>query len=276
MKYSMGTRISICFLKGAGRLTRCLLTAPVMGLCLVMMIIGPIAAHAASSQTTPAREFVGTINRTLGIRIKLSQDDGVLTGSYLYEKIGKSLRLEGKMKNDTDFVLTETDERGNPTGSFEGGFVSKDWIEGTWYSPDKKKSLVFSAWVPGGEQAPTSAANDKVSGRYQRMVRGKIDRHTAILDIWQLKDGRVRVKGDAVWVGNRETGNVNVGDVDGIFSLQGDKIFYKDKEGDEELCSFTIHLGAGSLTVTDDNLRCGGMNVTFDGEYKKIGKPSSR
>jgi hypothetical protein len=272
MKCVLETKTLTCFFKGAGKLTHRLLGAHAMGLCLVMMIIGLMAAHPGFPQTTPAREFVGTINYTLAIRIKLTQTDGVLTGSYLYEKIGKSLRLEGRMKNETDFFLTETDERGNPTGGFEGEFVSKDWIEGTWLSADKKKSLPFTAWIPGGEQAPTSTANDKISGQYKRMIRGKIDRHTATLDIWLLKDGRVRVKGDAIWVGDPKTGNVNTGDVDGIFSLQSGKILYK--EGDT--CSFTIHLGTGSLAITDDNLSCGGMNVTFDGEYRKVGKPGSR
>jgi len=271
MKSVTRTRTPTRFFKGKGKLTQPLLTAGAVGLCLAMMIIRPTAAHAAFPQATPAKEFVGTINYTLGIRIRLSQADGILTGSYLYEKIGKNLRLEGKIKNDTDFVLAETDERGNPTGSFEGEFVSKDWIEGTWYSPDKKKSLAFSAWIPGGEQAPASTPNDKISGQYKRMVRGKLDRHAATLDIWRLKDGRVRVKGDALWVGDPKTGNVNTGDADGIFGLEGSKIFYKD-----DTCSFAIQLGADSLTVTDDTLNCGGMNVTFDGEYKKVGKPGAR
>ena len=272
MKCVMEAKMFACFFKKAEELTRCLLAAPVMSLCLVIALFGFIAVAPCYPQKALEREFVGTINHTLGIRIKLSQADGALTGSYLYEKIGKSLRLEGKMKRDADFSLTETDERGNTTGSFEGEFVSKDWIEGTWYSPDRKKSMVFSAWVPGGEQAPISTAGDKISGQYKRMVRGKIDRHTATLDIWRLRDGRVRVKGDAIWVGDPKTGNVNIGDVDGIFSVQDSKVLYKEKDA----CSFTIHLRADSLTVTDDNMKCGGMNVTFDGEYKKAGKPGSR
>jgi hypothetical protein len=206
--------------------------------------------------------------------MKLSQADRVLTGSYSYEKAGKSLRLDGRMKNEEDFYLAESDERGNQTGTFEGNFVSKDWIEGFWSSADKKRRMPFSAWVLDGEQVPASTANDKISGQYKRMVRGKMDRDGATLNIWVLKDGRVRVAGDAVWVGNRKTGNVNTGDVEGIFALQGSKLFYKEANRDDP-CSFTIHLGVDSLVVTEDTMRCGGMNVTFDGEYRKVGKTRS-
>jgi len=239
---------------------------------LVMVFVGPmIAADPGFPQTIPTREFVGAINHTLRIRMKLSQADRVLTGSYSYEKARKSLRLDGRMKNEEDFYLAETDERGNQTGTFEGTFASKDWIEGVWSSADKKRSLPFSAWVLEGEQVPASTVNDKISGQYKRVVRGKLDRHAATLNVWLLKDGRVRVAGDAIWVGNARTGNVNTGDVDGIFALQGSKLFYKEADRDNP-CSFTIHLGVESLRVTDDTMNCGGMNVTFDGEYRKVRK----
>ena len=49
-----------------------------------------------------------------------------------------------------------------------------------------------------------------------------------------LKDGHVRVAGDSIWVGNEATGNVNIGNVDGIFALQGNKMFFKDGDGDDD------------------------------------------
>nr|MDQ2938873.1 hypothetical protein [Acidobacteriota bacterium] len=69
-------------------------------------------------------------------------------------------------------------------------------------------------------------------------------------------------------------GNVNVGEEDGIFELQGRKLLFKAGDGDDD-CRFMITFGADSLLITEDNLRCGGLNVSFDGRYKKIGPANS-
>jgi len=235
-----------------------------------MLIALIITTRPVFTQSVGEREFVGTIGKTLRVRIKLSRANDALTGSYSYEKIGKSLRLDGKIDGE-EFTLNEFDERGNQTGKFTGKFVTEDWIDGTWSSTDDKKQMAFSAWVLDGKHIPATDPNDKISGEYRRIYNGKFDRNTATLDIWLLKDGRVRVNGDAVWVGVVKD-NVHIGEADGVFTIRGKEILYKDGDSADN-CSFTITFGAGSLTVKDDNGQCGGMNVTFDGSYKRVGAP---
>jgi hypothetical protein len=245
-------------------------------LCLGMLIALTASASPVSDQSTDEREFAGTINNTLRIRMRLSQSGQTLSGSYAYEKIGKSLRLNGAMTSDNEFYLNEYDERGTQTGKFDGKFVSEDWIGGTWVSTNTKKELPFSAWAIDGKQVPTANADDRVSGKYRRVDRsGRFDRDSAELNVWLLKDGQVRIAGSATWVGNARTGNVNVGEVDRIFPLQGSKLFFKGGDGDDD-CHFTITFGRDSLLVTGDNLQCGGLNVSFDGKYRKVGAPKSQ
>jgi len=259
MKYMIG-RIILCFLMLTGFIAVIALTA---------------SARPVPEQSSDEREFVGTINNTLRVRIKLSQSGKSLSGSYAYERIGKSLRLNGAMTSETEFYLNEFDERGGQTGKFEGKFVSKDWLEGTWVSTSTKKEMPFSAWAINGNQIPAANSHDGVSGQYRRVdKRGRFDRDSAVLNVWLLKDGQVRVAGDSTWVGNERTGNVNVGNVDGIFALQGSKLLFKDGDGDDD-CRFTITFGVDSLLVTEDNLRCGGLNVSFDGKYRKVGPAKS-
>ncbi len=231
------------------------------------------SARPSLSQSWDEREFVGTINNTLKVRIKLSRADKVLSGSYVYERIGKSIRLSGTMPYENEFYLDEFDEHDVKTGKFGGKFVSKDWIEGTWSSTSTKKDLPFSARAIDGKQIPAANANDRISGEYSTIDK-RGDRNSSMLDVWLLKDGQVRVKGNSTWVGNARTGNVNVGEVDGIFELQGSKLLFKDGDGDDD-CRFTITFGVDSLTVTNDNLRCGGLNVSFDGKYRKVGSAKS-
>lgn len=239
-------------------------------LCSTMLIVLTASASLALSRSDNERDFVGTINNTLRIRLKLSRSDKVLSGSYAYERIGKSIRLSGEMTDEKEFYLNEFDERGIQTGKFEGKFASKDWVEGTWSATNAKKDLPFSAWAIDGQQIPAAKAGDQVGGEYKRVFRNGFDRNTSVLDVWLLKDGQARVKGYSSWVGNAKTGNVNVGEVDGIFELRGNKLLFKDGDGDD-VCRFTITLGTGSLIVTDDNLKCGGINVSFNGKYLRTG-----
>ena len=239
-------------------------------LCLTMLIALTASARLALSQSSDERDFVGTINKTLKIRIKLSRADKILSGSYVYEKIGKSIRLSGAMTDENEFYLNEFDGRDLQTGKFEGKFVSKDWIEGTWSSTSTIREMPFSAWAIDGKQIPAANANDRISGEYRRVDKGgRFDRDSSSLDVWLLKDGQVRVAGNSTWVGNARTGNVNVGEVDGIFEPQDRKLFFKAGDGDDD-CRFTITFGVDSLLVTEDNLRCGGLNVSFDGRYRKV------
>lgn len=239
-------------------------------LCLAMLMALTASAHPPA-QSSDEREFVGTINNTLRVRFRLSQSGKVLSGSYVYDRIGKSLRLNGAMTYENEFYLNELDERGSQTGKFEGAFVTKDWIEGTWSSTSTKKYLPFRAWAIDGNLIPAANAHDRLSGEYRRVdQRGRFDRDSSYLNVWLLKDGQVRVAGYSSWVGNARTGNVNVGQSDGIFKLQGGKLFFKSGDGNDS-CNFTITFSMDSLTATEDNGNCGGINVTFDGKYRRVG-----
>ena len=240
-------------------------------LCSIVVLMSVSAS--AFYQAKAEKEFVGAINNTMKIRIRLAENNGKYQGTYLYEKVGKDLRLNGASRGEGEFYLNEFDESGKKTGVFEGHFVSEDWIEGTWVPGAGKKSVAFSAWNPKGKDVPTDSKDDKVSGEYKRVdEQGRFDSNTAVLNVWLLKSGRVRVAGDATWVADPKKGNVNVGEVDGVFDLKSNKVVYGGSDADDP-CRFTITIGAGSLAVTEDNLQCGGLNVSFDGTYRKVGPP---
>jgi hypothetical protein len=242
-------------------------------LCAVVVALAAAAPPARGQ--VGGREFVGTVGN-LKIRMKLVSTPAEFIGSYLYERVGEDIRLGGAANSDRTFYLNEYDVNGKATARFEGRFVTDDWIEGTWASATAgKKELPFSAWAPGGRGVPADAADDKLSGEYRRVYQGRFDKDAASLSVWLLKDGRVRVSGDSTWVGNAKTGNVNVGGADGIAGRQGGKWVFKSGDGEDD-CRFTMAFGAGTLTVTDDNARCGGLNVSFDGTYRKTSPPKPR
>ena len=240
---------------------------------LLFLGVLALAANSFASlhQAKPEREFAGTINKTIKIRMKLSQSGNEIRGAYYYEKIGTELQLSGSVSGD-QVTLKESDQQGNQTGIFKGRFVNPDLIEGTWTNADETRTFFFSVSAIGGEPR-TSASPAGFSGQYKRLnARGKLDYHSAEIDVQLLEGGRVRIQGDATWVGNPNTGNVNTGQVDGTFNLQGNKVIYRDADG-EDACQFTITFARDLLIVTEDNGKCGGLNVSFDGRYKKFGPP---
>lgn len=123
--------------------------------------------------------------------------------------------------------------------------------------------LVFMALQSG-------AAQNSISGEYKRFYQGKPDKNSSTIKISEQNDGKIHVEGNAVWVGNAETGDVNTGELDGAFPLKGNKISYSDGP-DDETCKLTITFSENILTVSDDNMKCGGLNVTFNGDYRKTG-----
>ena len=97
-------------------------------------------------------------------------------------------------------------------------------------------------------------------------------------------DGRIVVNGEASWGGHDpdrvKRGGVNVGDLAAEVSIDGGVVaFAIDDDGttkpfdklpaDSDVCRVKLWR-LGPYLVAADNLRCGGMNVTFTGVYRKI------
>lgn len=100
---------------------------------------------------TPAVEtkfFTGSIGNALGLQMKLVREGENLTGSYLYQKIGKKIDLRGSIDKDGNVTLEEFDVSGKQTGVFKGvwkldadGAVE---IAGNWTKPNSDKKTAFS------------------------------------------------------------------------------------------------------------------------------------
>lgn len=77
--------------------------------------------------------------------------------------------------------------------------------------------------------------------------------------------GNLNVTGNATWIGLND--NVHVGEIDGRYEPKNGVINYSD--GDDEFdCKMTMRL-LGNYLIVADNLKCGGVNVTFSGIYTR-------
>ena len=218
------------------------------------------------------REFTGTINNTIRIRMRITQSGNTIRGTYLYEKIGKDIQLNGTISGQ-QLTLQESDASGNQTGVFKGRFVTADTIEGIWSSADGTKSFPFRVSLSATARLPATSAMDGINGQYARVdARGRIEKDSgAGINVRTLAGGTVEIQGEATLVIDAKRGNVRTGNVEGKYKLNGNKLMVKG-EGQYD-CGLTITFGKGTLAVTDDNGNCGGLGVSFDGDYKRIGAP---
>src|SRR5689334_10045593 len=128
-------------------------------ICFVMIIVVISAVNVLALQDKSEREFSGAINRSIRIKMTLSQNGKSLSGSYYYEKVGKPITLSGGI-NGQQFTLKEYDENGKSTGTFSGRFVTSDTIEGTWSNADASKTYPFSVKAGGATTRPPSSTPD--------------------------------------------------------------------------------------------------------------------
>ena len=93
-------------------------------------------------------------------------------------------------------------------------------------------------------------------------MHGKMDDTAAIMVI-ALENNWFYLKGFAYWLGKAELGQAHIGEIDGLVPLQEGKLFFE-----EDSCTAEIHLESSGIIVEKES-GCGGLNVTFEGEYKK-------
>lgn len=88
------------------------------------------------------------------------------------------------------------------------------------------------------------------------------------LTISYLGDSRIEVKGFSIW-GKQNTFGPNIGDIEFITEIKGNKAIYKVAFGNSEY-SLSLEFINGKIIATE-NLPHGmfGMNVRFEGEYEK-------
>jgi hypothetical protein len=233
-----------------------------------LLLFVPFSTVVAGGCPAPGSvvELFGTMGKGLRISMSLNFQKDRLSGSYAYVKYEKNIPLSGSCTG-ASLTLQESDASGKPMAFFRGSFAKPQAVKGTWSTADGKKSLPFQlqALVPA----------DHMSGRYKMgYFLDKKSRTGAELDILLLADGQVRVQGEALWIGNVKTGSVHNGEVDGTAKLEGDKAYYIASRDDPDSCHFTISFTNRTITVTDDNRKCGGMNVTFEGTYQRVGPPT--
>ncbi|HVE56804.1 MAG TPA: DUF3298 and DUF4163 domain-containing protein [Pyrinomonadaceae bacterium] len=131
----------------------------------ILSAILMFAATICASAQAKAKIFRGYLNGT-AIEMSLVRDGGKLSGSYLYTRIGKGIKLAGTIDAEGTFKLRETDAAGKTTGEFWGKWTEEPnsngiSLEGEWRKPNSKSTLGFFA----GEQIVEFSSEAKFTAK---------------------------------------------------------------------------------------------------------------
>jgi uncharacterized protein len=112
--------------------------------------------------------------------------------------------------------------------------------------------------------APKNNSSAAWNGNYVRFVNGKQDLNSAALLLIGLSNNRVYLSGSSLWQGpNAANSQVHTGEIAGIGTTTQEKLSF-NLDG----CKGELQLTKKGLIVTNES-GCGGMNVSFNGEYRK-------
>ena len=93
-------------------------------------------------------------------------------------------------------------------------------------------------------------------------IQGVYKKTNSWIDVAELTGNKISVKGQASWEGSgASSGQINSGVIDGVVTLNGNKGVYSQNG-----CEINLAFVQSGLTAKDNN-QCGGLNVSFTGEY---------
>jgi hypothetical protein len=103
-----------------------------------------------------SKTLEGDISGKYPVSMQLIRKGKQLEGSYMYTKVGTAIPISGTMDENGNISLQEFDEKGNPTGVFEGTLTRDFNFTGSWHKPNNNKQLPFSLHEKG---TPTASEN---------------------------------------------------------------------------------------------------------------------
>lgn len=205
--------------------------------------------------------YEGAINNEFGIGMTLiNWGNGNLGGNYFYNSVGKTIELNGRIKNSGFFRMEEYEDD-KMTGLFKGTMVMEDKIQGEWQNRDSTKIYPFEL----------NRVKDTVSDQGWRG-------NWFLNDVW---DGGQLIIGNV----GEETFDFalsvvrsnHIAEIDGTATLDGTKAYFQQKEYLDEACQLTFeqYKGAILLEQNSSTAACGfGMRAyvgaTYEPEQKEI------
>ncbi|MDX6747370.1 hypothetical protein SHK09_11250 [Polaribacter sp. PL03] len=90
------------------------------------------------------KSFTGKIDNKYPLHMELNSINGKVKGTYYYDKIGTNIKIKGTLSKDSILSLDEFDQKGKQTGFWNGKFIDKNRISGTWNNSNRNSAKDFT------------------------------------------------------------------------------------------------------------------------------------
>jgi hypothetical protein len=236
--------------------------------CAILILIGPVPLSAAESSDCDSGNFIEKMSEAKLARVSI---DG--KAAFLANPSAKRPSCPSADKScETKSYVVRGDELLvlPPAG---------DYVCATYKSPSGKET---AGWLPKGSVATIDAPAtdiDRWAGLWRAHEEAKIK-------LAPKPGGRLEVSGDATYgaldPGRVRRGAVNIGELTGVYAPKNGILGVGEnydgsgppRDGADNGCEARLRL-LGRYLIADDNLQCGGMNVSFKGIYVRAGKEHS-
>lgn len=207
---------------------------PIKLALLSLVLVAPLGQAASFSCAKAAT----TVEKMVCANPELSRQDDYLNGSYQ--------RAVKRVGNKT--VLRQW---------------QRNWLKSQALNACKTAECVKLAYGTRVKLLD-DAVESPWNGHYVRYYQGKADRNAAEIMLVGSIEGGVVGEGATIWLGpNAAKGQVNIGNFAALGALTGPKLAFKDGA-----CQLSARL-KGAVLKVEDNLKCGGNNATFTGDYRR-------
>lgn len=226
--------------------------------CLVWNPGLPKATAGGTAYSVSSVSLKGTINGNLPIHMTVQiSSGGKLTGSYYYDKYKKAIKITGDV-NGSEASFTESDAKGNTTGSFEGWWLPDIGFIGAWVSPDRERQLPVEALT-------ASAASQKAASAADWLGEWNIQKRTSFtgstVEFKKITNGKILFSLDAF--DGSHTGSIENGQA----VIHNRLAVYKSEYG--SIVLFYLTPGKKLFVESPFPVADAGLAVTYTGEYYK-------
>jgi hypothetical protein len=215
----------------------------------------PFDSAATAAETTPDEPGVVRLEGTIGglpVQMRIKIEDGDVTGSYSYDKVGQNIRLEGTIEANRMLTMKEYGEDGDVTGSFDCWYAPGIRLTGTWTDAGGEKTLEVKLDVLDGIPADAVWA-----GEWYRQDGGMFD--SATLVIFNEAKTQFSFQFDAF-------NGANTGLLSGTAVISGSSAVYTDTSTGA-VVQFTLKDDSINVDANNDANMQAGMGVGYGGIF---------
>jgi hypothetical protein len=227
-------------------------------------------ATGQSNQISPSvqldfvKTFEGQINDKLDIVLKVTSNNGQITGNYFYKTVGTDIQVKGNLDNTGKITLNEYDSKGNQTGLFSGTFLNNSKIEGNWSKPNGDRSMSF-VLIESNSQYESSKSQineekyESLSGQYDFEYNSAGESYASV---------KIKYSGNKKFTFEILVGSKSgcTGEVSGTGTIDNNGLGKYSGNGCKLL---TFKFNSTKLTIDETECALHGASCSFSGEYLK-------